>query len=387
MKPKITYIIIPIEVFYNPKLTKNDCFLYWLIQSLQDQEKGCWATNKYFEDHLDLSTSSVTNGINRLVDHGYITTSYDKNNMRQIRMVEGHREKYTYLIDQYNNKISMPPSPKQKETLSSFLGDINIIYNNPISKEIGGAHAPSGILYQNCVYPKETKELLDYWNNLLGDILPKTKETRSKACEIVINAIDLSLKRGYTQDEIADSMGNYHSLWSRKPSRLDKNISGHYVGMNRFFKFDDFTKAKIKSNKNNIIADIVSWFDECLNGLDYLIDKYVVTIENDCPDTTAKIKRLWNESPYYIGTPTVADENNFRKAAHKLNDWLDVNKNRYDIISDDPVAFVARYLFPALKDSLGNSDPKIVTTAWLASDAMFARRVHLYMVKKGLFLY
>lgn len=233
-------------------------------------------------------------------------------------------------------------------------------------------------------YLFEASGLLEIWNDM-GDPLPRTQIKNTKAFHSAMQSLQTKLIKGLKFEEIESAMIRYRELITARGTNLNRSFPGHLVNLSEFFGFNNFTKGRIAAD--NLVYGIKSWFDECMKGEKYLADKYGSGEPDDFPAITKKIREEWEKSPYSNGEPTFRDERNFIVCAEKLVEWLNHNESKINL--DDgyfeyPQRMVNKYLFGAIKNSLNGDDPKIVTTQWLASDNMFGRRLHLYLVKLGL---
>lgn len=70
-------IWIPKEVWESKELTLQQKVMLVEIDSL-DNEKGCYASNKYFSEFFGISSGRVSQVINELIDKGYLDAEYIK---------------------------------------------------------------------------------------------------------------------------------------------------------------------------------------------------------------------------------------------------------------------------------------------------------------------
>ena len=94
------YAILPATVRYDKRLNAIQKLFYAEISALSTKEKRCWATNKYFEEVFDVSTSTVTRALNGLIDTGYLK--------REIIYKDGTKEierRYLCIVETANTPI------------------------------------------------------------------------------------------------------------------------------------------------------------------------------------------------------------------------------------------------------------------------------------------
>lgn len=126
------YAIIPANVRYDKNLKDKAKLLYGEITSLSNKDGYCWATNRYFADLYDVSTTTISTLIKNLIDSGYIKS--------QIIYKEGTKE----ILNRYLSIVNYPIKENLKEN------NINIINK----KE------------------KERDEIINFYNNNFGLITP-----------------------------------------------------------------------------------------------------------------------------------------------------------------------------------------------------------------------
>lgn len=94
---KFKGIWIPKEIWTTDELTLQEKVMLVEIDSLDDEEHGCYASNKYFSNFFKLTTQRVSQIINSLSDKGFIKISYE---------YQGKE------IDKRILKINRPPYPE-----------------------------------------------------------------------------------------------------------------------------------------------------------------------------------------------------------------------------------------------------------------------------------
>ena len=81
------YIVIPGDILRNPDLTYLQKLILAKITNL-DNDKGCFATNKYFATLLSTSINSVSKTINQLLKLGLIKVEITDNTHRSITLAK-----------------------------------------------------------------------------------------------------------------------------------------------------------------------------------------------------------------------------------------------------------------------------------------------------------
>ena len=102
-------IWIPKEIWLADNLSLQEKVLLVEIDSLDDEETGCYASNSYFAKFFSLTNARITQLINSLVLKGFITT-------RLIR--EGKEVKQRII------KINRPPYPDVVNKFTTYLENL-----------------------------------------------------------------------------------------------------------------------------------------------------------------------------------------------------------------------------------------------------------------------
>ena len=84
------YVVIPGDILRNDELTYGQKIILAKIMNL-DNDKGCFATNKYFANLLSTSINSVSKTINKLKSMGLIEISMKDNTTRSITLAKKAR--------------------------------------------------------------------------------------------------------------------------------------------------------------------------------------------------------------------------------------------------------------------------------------------------------
>lgn len=117
---------IPKEVWLDLNLTWMEKLLLVEIDSL-DNEKGCFASNKYFAEFFQLSPSRISELVSQLVSKGYITT---------FLLYDGKQVKQRILTPTIPIRKREQGIRKTEEGYSEMAKDNNTILNNTNKKNI-----------------------------------------------------------------------------------------------------------------------------------------------------------------------------------------------------------------------------------------------------------
>lgn len=106
------FIVVPIELLHDEKLSANQKFVLSEIMQLVTLDKGCIATNKHFSELIKISVSGVSKILSDLEDKGYIKID-NSNTIRNFGRV------ITIDSAQYSTIDTVQESKENKTTSSS----------------------------------------------------------------------------------------------------------------------------------------------------------------------------------------------------------------------------------------------------------------------------
>lgn len=129
-------IWIPKEIWLANELSLQEKVVLVEIDSLDDENKGCYASNKYFADFFNLSCGRVSQIIKELHRKGYLNISYNYQGKEITERVI---------------KINKPPYPKVFNLLNTCL-----------ENDMGGIKKTKGGYLENC---KENNISINNTNN------------------------------------------------------------------------------------------------------------------------------------------------------------------------------------------------------------------------------
>ena len=127
-------IWIPKEVWESKELTLQQKVMLVEIDSL-DNEKGCYASNKYFSEFFGISSGRVSQVINELIDKGYLNAEYIKEDNQILgRILKIQSPPYPVKVFRKLNRGYLENDEGGiKYSKGGYLEndkDNNIIYNN-----------------------------------------------------------------------------------------------------------------------------------------------------------------------------------------------------------------------------------------------------------------
>jgi len=114
---KSYYAIIPANIRYDKRLNANAKLLFGEITALSNERGYCWASNAYFADLYEVSTTSISSWIKRLKEFGYIKS--------EVIYKEGSKE----ILHRYISLITEGIQENLQTPIQENLQD-NITVNN-----------------------------------------------------------------------------------------------------------------------------------------------------------------------------------------------------------------------------------------------------------------
>tara|TARA_R110000824_G_scaffold364662_3_gene553026 strand:- start:32 stop:649 length:618 start_codon:yes stop_codon:yes gene_type:complete len=183
---------LPRDVYLDKKLSWTEKILYVEIQSL-DNEQGCFASNEYFAEFLDVSTTTISISISKLKKLGYV----------ECISFDGRRRVLKSAFKNLENQALRKLKGTIKENLKHNNKD-----NNTIKLSIKWEDE-----IMSLDYPKEMKiDFLEYWQEKSKS--GKTRQSLEKTwCSIrrmkTWSKNDKKWNHNNTKKSITNSMDNY----------------------------------------------------------------------------------------------------------------------------------------------------------------------------------
>ena len=131
-------IWIPKEIWLSENLTILEKILLVEIDSLEDEEKGCFASNKYFSNFFKLTNGRISQIINDLNKKKYISIDYQyKGKEIEKRILRINRPPYPEVFNKLNRYLENDDGGIKfsKEGYLENAKDNNIYTNNIIDNK------------------------------------------------------------------------------------------------------------------------------------------------------------------------------------------------------------------------------------------------------------
>lgn len=247
-------IWIPKEVWESKELTLQQKVMLVEIDSL-DNEKGCYASNKYFSEFFGISSGRVSQVINELIDKGYLNAEYIKEDNQILgRILKIQSPPYPVKVFRKLNRGYLENDEGgikySKEGYLENDEDNNIIYNNINNNN-------------NNIYDFLQKEL---GRTLSSTEIEKVKEWEDN--ELTRYAVKIAILNGaYTINYIDTIIYNWQKLGIKSVSQAQEETKRHRdKKINKKTNYTpewfdvDVKKEEVEINENNEMEKLLKDF-------------------------------------------------------------------------------------------------------------------------------
>ena len=227
-------IWIPKEIWLTNELSLQEKVILVEIESLEDEEKGCFASNNYFAKFFNLTPSRVSQIINLLVQKQYLNVEYIKDG-KQIkeRIIKIKRPPYPQVFNKLNRGIKYIKGGYLENCEDNNKSSNNIIKNN-ISNDI-------------------LKEIVSYLND-------KTEKNYRYNSKETIKLIKARINDGFTIDDFKKVIDNKTNDWLN--TEMDKFLRPSTLFGNKFENYLNQKVIKRKETQQEITERLRKWAEE-----------------------------------------------------------------------------------------------------------------------------
>ena len=398
------------EIYLAKGLSWFEKILYVEIESLT-KKKGCFASNEYFAGFLNVSESTVSKAINRLITLELVELESFDGRKRTLKIASNTSEKLqgsliksirqpnkinkvinkSVLDRNYSSKIRIleevqaaPESPssgkplKSKPIILKRLAKRNnskIVRDKFHNKEFPLPKEKAAPLF----VPKSVQDIIDHWN---GCSLRQHKDPTSKIYREIVKRVKLVLRNKFNMEEFNNEkitpkkilLAIDHFKLSATDLSYEPWNKDYLRKLSLFDFFYNIRSPRIKSQ-----------FIYCLDP-PRPIDDLVAIDEH--PEITEEFKKQYvNKVLGGVKTSefTNREENYFKKTAkmmlvffHKYGDRMTLTpiERKY------PINLV-EYIFAAL-DKRINEDWTQVTPGWFAQPSVYSKTLPAYLYNQAI---
>lgn len=240
-------IWIPKEIWLNKELTMQEKMILVEIDSYDNGEIGCYASNKHFVSNFGINSSRISQIIQSLQRKNYITINYEYNGKEIVkRYLHINRPPYPPKDGMLKNNIGMLKNEMgvcqfDKEGYVEKLKDNNTNINNTNINNIYSPAKAEQIPYE---------EIIDYLN-LKIDAHYKSTTQKTK------DSIKARFNEGFTLEDFKTVIDKMTMEWK------DSNKMKVYLRPETLFgtKFESYLNRPAKPLTTNDLAKIIDWSD------------------------------------------------------------------------------------------------------------------------------
>lgn len=410
---QLKYVTQFAELFLNPKLNKIDCLVFNLVE-LYDKDRHCYASNQHLANILNVSTTTISISISKLIKEGYleqisfdgrnrvicIKADYKESKRQLLRSLKGRlKEPLKLLIKDNNLKINN----KRKESSSKEEdNETDVSSTASLKKPIRLHKRKSKLLRQTKpnipIKEKQTKpfipneralRLLTIWEKKGLKAISHKPETKAYKNSLIaidrllsgkaFNGSEYEAYQNYkfTTKEIMQAIDRF-AMMALNPDYEPRNIEYKKTLAKTYFSDFIFNSFKSENGYGR------SMFLYCLNNEAKIIKEKDIVIEDKYPKLTKAIMNLYKDKILGIDNFqfTNSDMNDFRKASILAWELFEKNKNRLMGSYRNMDAFqIAKTIFEALEQSGAN--PTKVKPYWLCN-AVMKKQLPAYLYQSAI---
>lgn len=122
------YTIMPAEIRLDKRLSAFEKILYSDIMALANKKGFCYATNQYFANAYQMSISTISHAISKLVDLGFIKRIYEYKD--KTKKIERRKLYVQKNCNTYIKNLPYPLVENNVEGIGENCKDNNININN-----------------------------------------------------------------------------------------------------------------------------------------------------------------------------------------------------------------------------------------------------------------
>lgn len=242
---KFQGVWIPADTWLDRGLSITEKVMLVEISSLQDEERGCYASNAHFAEFFDLSISRVSEIINGLATKGLVS-------IEQIR--EGKRviERRIRMIDPFG-KPNTPsenagnPFGKGEEPPSENTKGSNTSLNNTNNKDLCAETVDAFELFWKASNKNGSKKKA---GGIFASICKRDKRDPMEFAALLIN--DTNARNKVNQFGFDKLHGTTYLTQERWNDQMPAASAGKQSGMTQ-----DFSQSTYKSTPDDQLADFL----------------------------------------------------------------------------------------------------------------------------------
>lgn len=222
-----------------------------------------------------------------------------------------------------------PPYPEKPYTGNPLhgaeCGRLGVSVRNTFDS-LAKAKPQKDVSYRDDAVAERVERIFIYWNKQPN--LPTHRRGAQYKTFKTLTAHIRAALRSHSRMVIEEAIKTYNALLGHPYTILRGGSAPDRVGLNEFFKFG-YHGNKVRSNPKHHLHHAESWFNECRQGMDYLLKRYGALRSNKHPQTAEAIA---SELFYTHGIGktelTTRDINCVRQCAERVVKFFDENRDR-----------------------------------------------------------
>ena len=242
----------PRELWLDEELNWREKAFLVEIDSLEDEELGCWASNKHFMEVFKMNSTHVSRTIQTLKDKGYICIEYDK---------DGNEIKTRHI------RLIRPPYPNKRGMTKMVIG-----YDQ------NGKGGMTKMYKENNTYLNNTNKNIYIVEQVISYLNEKINANYKTTTRKTKDLIKARLNEGFDLDDFKKVIDNMSREWLNdskmkvylRPETLFGTKFESYLNRNNKSKADELTivptkKRELTEDEKRILNDINKRVEEYTN--------------------------------------------------------------------------------------------------------------------------
>lgn len=124
---------IDLDILTDSNLSLQEKFTLAIIRAL-DKNNGCFASNKYFAQLLQVTSKRASDIIQSLITKNYITSTLEDNYKRTIRVVKNEPQQENIEEEEHQEQQELSTTPTKKKPLIWKGFDLNKMAEDAIER-------------------------------------------------------------------------------------------------------------------------------------------------------------------------------------------------------------------------------------------------------------
>jgi len=177
---------------------------------------------------------------------------------------------------------------------------------------------------------RNEKVLFNYWNSL-GYPFVRHRPIKNKTTTRGILLLSKAIRKD-GEGKIIHAMNVAKEIFSSPWFKHTHTMDARKITLPDFFKYNSAVYSFVNKKYNFPI----SWYNECLKGVDHMKEKYNLELKDKYPDITEQLEVIWKEYTKEKKL-TIEEKNILKKVSEKLIRFCKLNK--HNIFTSDHIGW------------------------------------------------